>query len=201
MLIRLLICCLLLTCASTACADPILLFLLRMARDKAISASLESGYNTVREPQGSTLPSPVYGFVLPTPPIPHGGEEGRVRTLIDESFLHLSPAQRQAVFAGMQKILGDPTYAQIKPQIVAEFTLKANAVRESYLNLNRLSAGDKRALVMQAREEFRQMSEPDRQELLKVLQTGALPIPRDLNDSLLVELGVFGPGAAAARRE
>jgi hypothetical protein len=124
-----------------------------------------------------------------------------VRTLIDESFLHLSPAQRQAVFAGMQKILGDPTYARMKPQLVAEFTLKAHAVRESYLNFNRLSTGNRRALLMQAREEFRQMNEPDRQELLKVLQTGVLPIPGDLNESLLAELGVFGPGAAAARRE
>ena len=53
--------------------------------------------------------------------------------------LHLSAAHRDSVFAGIQKILSDPQYAQLKPQLVAEFALKARAVRDGYHNLAKLS--------------------------------------------------------------
>ena len=48
-------------------------------------------------------------------------------------------AHRDSVFAGIQKILSDPQYAQLKPQLVAEFALKARAVRDGYHNLAKLS--------------------------------------------------------------
>ena len=65
---------LILCSASAAFADPVLLLLLRFARDRAISASIEAGVNSLQQ-QNSTIPSPVYGFALPTPPIPRGSEE------------------------------------------------------------------------------------------------------------------------------
>ena len=197
-MVRCLIGVLLLCSASAACADPILLLLLRFARDQAISASLEAGVGSVK--QESTIPSPVYGFALPTPPIPKGTEEQRLRALIDESFLHLTAEQRDAVFAGMQKILGDPRNAQNKPQIVAEFSLKARAVRDSYLSLDQLSYAEKRTLALQAKEEFKRLPDAERRQLLEVLQSGMLPVPRDLNDIMLAEFSAVQPAAGTARR-
>jgi len=197
-LIRCLICVLLLFSASAAYADPILLLLLRMMRDQALSTSVEAGAGALQ--QGSTMPSPVYGFALPTPPIPQGTEEQRIRALIDESFLHLSAAQRDEVFASMRKILDDPRYKQVKLQVVAEFTLKARAARESYLSIDRLSYSEKKTLAMQAKEEFRRLPAEERQQLLGVLQSGMLPVPRDFNDILLSELNTVLPVAGNDRR-
>ncbi len=187
-MVRWLLCGLLFFSVSVAYADPIVLLLLRMARDKAISMSLEAGVDSVNS--GSTIPSPVYGFALPTPPIPRGTEEQRMRVLIDESFLYLTAMQRDAVFTGVQKILEDPRYARAKAQVVAEFTLKANAVRESYLSLDKLSYAEKRALAQQATEEFRRLPAGERRELLEVMQSGALPVPRDFSEMMLAEFSM-----------
>src|SRR3954470_20870014 len=97
---------------SSALADPtILLLLLRFARDKAVTASLEAGVNNMRQ-QYSTTPSPSYGFALPTAEIPRGNEDQQLRTLIDENFLHLTSSQRDAVYVDMRRILNDPQYAR-----------------------------------------------------------------------------------------
>ncbi len=197
-MIRCLICVLLLFSASAAYADPILLLLLRMVRDQTISASVEAGVGAMQ--RGATIPSPVYGFALPTPPIPHDSEERHLRALLDDSFLHLSAAQRDAVFAGMRQILNDPRNAQIRPQVVAEFALKARAVRESYLSLAQLSYAEKRTLATQAKAEFQRLPAGERQHLLEMLQSGMLPVPRDLNDIMLAEFSSVPPAAGAARR-
>jgi hypothetical protein len=180
--------------ASAACADPILLLLLRMIRDQAISSSLEAGVTSLR--QSPSPQSPAVGYVLATPPGPRGTEPSRIRALIDESFLHLSGAQRDAVFAGMEKILNDPQYAKIRMQLVAEFTAKARAVREGYLSLERLSHAEKRTLALQAKEEFRNLPAEQRNELLGALQSGVLPVPRDLSEILLAEFGSIGRALA-----
>ena len=190
-MIRCLICVLLFSCASAAYADPILLMLLRMARDKAISSSLEAGVNSLQ--QGSTIPSPVYGFALPTPPLPKGSEEQHVRVLLDDYFLHLTAGQRDAVMADMHKILNDPRHASDKAQILAEFSLTAREVRDSYLQLDRLSSSEKRMLVGQAKEGFLRLPASERRELLDVLHAGMLPVPRDLSDSMLAEFDSVAP--------
>ncbi|HEV7819962.1 MAG TPA: hypothetical protein VGO84_02210 [Burkholderiales bacterium] len=176
-------------CTSSALADPtILLLLLRFARDKAVTASLEAGVNNMRQ-QYSTTPSPSYGFALPTPAIPRGNEDQQLRTLIDENFLHLTSSQRDAVYVDMRRILNDPQNARDKSQLLAEFGLKAREVKDSYRSLDMLAQDDKRSLVMRAKEEYRRMPDSERQELLDILQSGALPIPRDLRDSMLAEFG------------
>lgn len=185
-MVRWLVGVLMLCTASVAVADPILLLLLRMARDRAVSASIEAGVNTIQ--QSSTIPSPVYGFALPTPAIPRGNEEQELRTLLDENFLHLSAAQRDEVFESLQAILKDPQNRQDKSRLVAEFALKARAVRESYRGLDKLSYAEKRSLAAQARSEYGRMPAAERRQFLDVLQSGTLPIPRDLRDMLLSEL-------------
>lgn len=186
-MLRCLIYVLLLCSASAAYADPVLILLLRMIRDQAISSSLEAGVTSLRHAPPPR--SPAYGFALSSPPVPRGSEESRVRALIDDSFLHLSGAQRDAVFASMEKVLNDPQHAQIRTQLVAEFTLKARAVREGYRNLDRLSHAEKRTLALQAKEEFRNLPAEQRHQLLEALQAGVLPMPHDLNAIMLAEFG------------
>lgn len=186
-MVRCLIYVLLLCSASAAYADPVLILLLRMIRDQVITSSLEAGVTSLR--QAPSPRSPAYGFALASPPVPRGSEESRVRALIDDSFLHLSGAQRDAVFAGMKKVLNDPQHAQIRTQLVAEFTLKARAVREGYRNLDRLSDTEKRTLALQAKEEFRRLPAEQRHQLLEALQAGVLPMPHDLNEIMLAEFG------------
>ncbi len=184
-MIRCLIGLLLLSSASAACADPVLLLLLRMMRDQAISASLEAGVGAMRQ---EAQPQPIHVYALPTPAVQEGGAEQRVRVLIDENFLHLARAQRDTVFDGMQKVLNDPQHAPIRARIVAEFSVKARAVGEGYRMLERLPAEEKRALARQAKAGFRLLPDDQRRQLLDMLQAGLLPVPRDFNDSMLAEL-------------
>lgn len=195
-MIRCLVCVMLLSSASAAYAlDPMLILLLRMIRDQAISSSIEAGVESLR--QQSPPQPPVSGIAQPAP---HGTEEQRLRALIDESFLHLSAAQRDAVYAGMQKILNDPQNALIQPQIVAEFTFKARAAREGYVSLDRLSYAEKRTLAVQAKEGFRNLPAGQRQQMLEVLQSGMLPVPRDFNDIMLAEFNTIPPAVGNDRR-
>jgi hypothetical protein len=189
---------LMLCLTSAAVADPILLLLLRMARDRALSASIEAGVNTMQ--QSSTIPSPLYGFALPTPAIPRGNEEQELRTLLDENFLHLSAAQRDEVFEGLQAILKDPQHRQDKSRLVAEFALKAREVRDSYRGLDKLSYAEKRSLAAQARTEYSRMPAAERRQFLEVLQSGTLPIPRDLREILLAEINRTAPVTAGNDR-
>jgi hypothetical protein len=197
-MVRCLIGVLILFSTSAAFADPVLLLLLRMARDKAMSASVEAGVESMQ--QKSNIPTPVYGFALPTPPIPRGTEEQQVRTLLDENFLHLTAAQRDEVFAGLQKILKDPQYARDRARLVAEFGLTARAVRDSYRGLDTLSYAEKRSLAAQAKEEYRRLPAGERQQLIEVLQSGMLPVPRDLRDIMLAEFKSISPAGGGERR-
>lgn len=198
-MIRCLVGVLILCATSAACADPVLLLLLRMARDRAVSASIEAGVNSLQ--QKSNIPSPVYGFALPTPALPTGNEEEQVRVLLDENFLHLSASQRHEVFAGLQKILQDPQNRRDKSRLVGEFALKAREVRESYRGLDTLTAGEKRTLAMQAKEEYRRLPEGERQRLLAVLQSGMLLVPRDLRDIMLAEFNSIAQNSTGNGRD
>ena len=197
-MIRFIVGLLFLCSASIASADPILLLLLRMARDRAVSVSLEAGVNSMR--QNAALPAPTFGFALPTPPISQGSEELQLRTLLDENFLHLTRQQRDEVFAAMQKILQDPQHKQDRSRLVAEFALTAREVRESYRALDALSDSEKKSLAAQAGEEYRLMSAADRRQLLDVLQAGTLPLPRDLRDGMLAEFNAAAPATEIDRR-
>ena len=198
-MIRCLIGVLLLCSASAAFADPILLLLLRMVRDKAVSASIEASVDNLRQPN-KTMPSPAYGFALPTPAIPRGNEEQQLRALLDDNFLHLTSSQRDEVYANMRKILNDPQHARDKAQMLAEFGMTARAVRESYRGLDMLGQDEKRLLLTRAREEYRRMPDDERRQLLDILQSGSLPIPRDLRDSMLAEFNRVTPGDSGAER-
>ena len=184
-MVRCLIGVLMLFSTSAAYADPLLLLLLRFARDQVLSASVEAGVTSLQK--SSTIPSPVYGFALPAPPIPAGNEEQQLRALLEENFLHLNAGQRDEVYAGLQKILQDPQHLQDRARLVAEFALKARAVRASYRGLDTLTYAEKKSLAARAKEDYRRLPDSERQELLATLQSGMLPVPRDLRDIMLAE--------------
>jgi hypothetical protein len=189
-MVRYLVAALLMVSTSTALADPILLLLLRMARDKAVTASLEASVNNLQRP--ATIPSPVYGFALPTPAIPRGNEEEEMRAIIDQNFLHLTREQREEVFAALQGKLRDPGYARERLQLIAEFSVTAREVRESYRALDALSTAEKQSLAVRASDEYRNMSENDRRELVDILRSGVLPVPSDLRDIMLAKFNRIG---------
>ena len=78
--------------------------------------------------------------------------------------------------------------------------MTARAVKDSYRGLDMLAQDDKRSLVMRAKEEYRRMPDSERQQLLDILRSGALPIPRDLRDSMLAEFNRVTPGDSGAER-
>jgi hypothetical protein len=176
-----------------------LLLLLRFARDRAVSASIEAGVTNMQR-QYSTVPWPTYGFALPTPAIERGNEEQQLRALLDENFLHLTADQRDQVFAGMQKIMQDPQNMQNKSQLLAEFAMKAREVKDVYRSLDRLTYSEKRSLAMQAKEEYRRLPDIERQQLVDVLQSGTLPVPRDLRDTMIAEFNTIGLAGAGNER-
>jgi len=84
--------------------------------------------------------------------------------------------------------------------MLAEFGMTARAVRESYRGLDMLGQDEKRLLLTRAREEYRRMPDDERRQLLDILQSGSLPIPRDLRDSMLAEFNRVTPGDSGAER-
>lgn len=193
---RCLVCALLLCWSSAASAvDPLTLMLLRMMRDHTISATLETGVNSLRRPSDP----PIAGWPVEPAPV-QGTDEAGLKSLIDESFLYLTSAQRDAVHAGLMKVITEPQNATIKQQIIAEFRIKAKAVRDLYVILDRLSWAEKKTLAAQAREQYMKLPGNQRRELLDVLRAGILPVPRDLNDIMLAEFTSVQPMVSDARR-
>jgi hypothetical protein len=191
-MLRKLICIVLLALPTPAWSiDPILLLLLRVVRDQIITSALQAGVESALEPPPPAAPT--FGYALPISPVEKGTEGEYLRSLIDESFLHLSSSQRAAVLASVQAILRDPRNAAATAQIVAEFSLTARRVREGYRQLDSLSHAEKRKLAAQAREEFRRLPPEERQQLLEAMQTGMLPVPRDLSDIMRAEFASLAP--------
>ena len=159
--------------------DPLTLFLLRMLRDQIISTGMEAAIEGAQRPERQT--------VLIIPPAPWDLDDRKLRALIDEGFLHLSSAQRDEVFASVKRILSDPENAANRPFLVQDLAIKASAVRQAHEQLGNLSQGQKRALAAEARAEYEKLPQEERQQMFQVLQSGMVPLPRDLNDMILAE--------------
>jgi hypothetical protein len=195
MLRRLIIFCLLCSLAPSANADPILLLLLRMVRDHAISTSVQGGIDSVRNEPSTPV---VQGYAF-SPPSSTPTNARDLRTLIDDNFKYLSSEQRDAVYVSMRQLVDDPKYAQDRPQIMAEFALKARQVGASYQSLEKLTDADRRTLLAQAREGYKSLPSAERGELIDALKNRILPIPRDLNDTMLAELSSIPASAFSDR--
>jgi len=161
--------------------DPLTLFLLRVLRDQVISSGVEAAIDGAQrsEPQS----------VLVIPRAPWDLDDPTLRTLIDEGFVHLSPAQREEVFASVKRILSDPKNAAMRPYITQELAIKASAVRQAHEQLTNLSQAQKRVIAAEARTEYEKLPPDERRQMYQVLQSGVVPLPRDLNEMILTEFG------------
>lgn len=176
-------------------ADPLTLYLLKLLRDQMISSVLESAVNgmplaTVQPPVSSALAG-VYG-VSPE----------QLRSLIDVGFVHLTPGQRDEVYASLMRMLADPQNALARPLIIEQLAMKASAVRGAHDRLAALTATEKRAIAADARAEYERLPPEERAQLVRLLQARVAPIPSDLNDLILAEFTAArtvakAPGAPA----
>ena len=165
--------------AAAVAADPLTLILLRLLRDQLISATAQAAYERAQTPSS---PGPIV-----FPAHPYDLDDRKLRTLIDEGFVHLTAAQRDEVFAGVRHVLSDPKNANIRFYIVEELALKASAVRQAHEQLNNLPEARKRSIASEAREEYQKLPAEERQQMVAVLQSGVAPIPRDLSEMILAE--------------
>lgn len=169
--------------------DPLTLFLLRMLRDQMISSGMEAAIDSAQRNERASIP------VIPR--APHDLDDQQLRALIDEGFVHLSSAQRAEVFAGVKRILSNPENAAIRPYLMQELAVKASAVRQAHEQLANLSQAQKGAIAAEARAEYEKLPPDERREMFQVLQSGAVPLPRDLNDMILAEFGRVQAAAGA----
>ena len=169
--------------------DPLTLFLLRMLRDQIISSGMETAIESAQRNERQPT--------LVIPPSPYDLDDRKLRTLIDEGFVHLSSAQRDEVFASVKRILSDPENAAIRTYLVQDLAIKASAVRQARERLGNLSQAQKRAIAAEAREEYEKLPLEERRQMIQVLQSGVVPLPRDLNDMIVAEFNSVSATAGA----
>lgn len=188
--LRLLLAGALLAAFSTAslAADPLVLLLLRMLRDQVITSALEAGYEAALDRnQEQPAATPPAALRL-GPSVPgSAGEEERLKALIDEGFIHLTPGQRAEVLASLMKILNDPANAAQRAALIAHFTQQVSALRDAHRILSQLSDADMRALVAGARSEFERLPREQQEQMLQVLRRGMPGVPHALNQMMLSE--------------
>jgi hypothetical protein len=179
--------------SATFAVDPLVLFLLKMLRDQAISSTLEAGYDAARDAYDAPLAGAPTPAPTLAPPIPRAGNEEQWLTeVIDQSFLHLSPQQRAELHASFLKIVNDPANAAQRAVLIAQFTIQATRLRDAHRILSQLSDADMRGLVAQARHEYQKLPAEQRAQMLQVLRRGIPGVPQALNEMMLAEFGSAG---------
>ena len=173
--------------------DPLTLILLRLLRDQILTAAAKAAYESNQAPA-----APPGVMVFPAHPLDL--DDGKLRALIDEGFVHLTSGQRDEVFAAVKRGLAEPKNANVRLHIIQELALKAAAVRQAHEQLNDLPQSRKYSLVTEAREEYLKLSPEERLQMIAVLQSGVMPIPRDLNEMILTEFRNVPEQAAAPTR-
>jgi len=158
-----------------AAADPLLMFLLSIARQMVETHAAR--------PQGARTPE----VMRELPPVYPGTsvEPEHLRRLIDDSFLYLSDAQRRQIFDSLNAGLSDPKNAAVRGAMIEYFADTAMAVRAAQLRLSRMSWPEKERLAGEFKREIASLSSEDQAELGKLLRSGLLPVPNDLNQLLL----------------
>jgi hypothetical protein len=158
-----------------AAADPIVMFLLGIARDMVVSHIAKS--------RASPAPEfvPDMARVYPGTSV----EPDHLRRLIDDSFLYLSDAQRKEIFDSLHAALSNPKNAAVRGAMIEYFAEKAFTVRAAQIKLARLSWREKELLANDFRKEITALSAEDQTQLGELLRGGLLPVPTDLNQLLL----------------
>ena len=172
---------------TAAAIDPLVLFLLKMIRDSMISSAIEAGVDAAMQP---SKPDPLDTLPRLQPPVPEGQW---LKALIDESFAHLSVAQRDELHMSLMRILNDTRYLESRGMILAEFTRQAIAMRDAHRQLAGLSGEQMKAIAVEARREYERLPADQRQQMLKILQHGIPGMPRTLNEVMLAEFSAATP--------
>lgn len=158
-------------------ADPILMFLLGIARDMVIAH--------VTRPQPKE-PAPLVDLdrVYPGTLV----EPEQIRRLIDECFGYLSQAQRGEIFDALNEALLNPKNAAVRAPMIDYFVQHALAVRATQERLAQMSPDEKRAIAAEFRAATLGMPEEEQARLSTVLRQGLLPLPDDLGQMMLAAL-------------
>ena len=166
---------LLFACAApAAAADPVLMFLLSMARQ-----IIESHAARALTPQAPALPDLSRAYPGTTV------EPEHLRRLIDDSFLYLSDSQRIEIFDSLNATLAERKNAALRGAMIDYFVQKALAVRAAQLQLSQLSWREKERLAGEFRKELASLPPEEQSQLGDLLRQGLLPVPSDLNQLLL----------------
>jgi len=174
--------------------DPLVLFLLKMLRDQVITSAMEAGYEAAKDAYNEPPPAASPPIMLGSPPTvrPGASDSERIRALINESFIHLSPQQREEVDTSFMKIVNDPANAGRRQALIAEFTIQANNLRDAHRLLSQLSDDNMRGLVVQARQEYEKLPPEQQAQMLQVLRRGIPGVPQALNKMMLSEFSSAG---------
>ena len=160
-----------------AAADPVLMFLLGIARQMVEAHAARS--------MSGAAPAPEVLRELPEVYPGTSVEPADLKRLIDDSFLYLSDAQRREIFDSMHAALLDPKNAAVRGAMLEYFADRAMTVRAAQLKLSQMSWSEKQRLAGEFKEELVSLSPEDRAELGKLLHSGLLPVPNDVNQLLL----------------
>jgi len=167
-------------CSPSFAIEPLTLILLHLLRDQVISSTAEAAIEGIRSgeksPKSGAPRQPAYSL-----------DDEKLRSLIDEGFVYLTPAQRDEVYASLQRALADPKNARLRPMIVRQLAVKASAVRQAHEQLAGLSYAEKKKIAEEARAEYDKLAPHEQQQMVHVLQAGVAPIPRDLNEMILAK--------------
>lgn len=158
-----------------ASADPILMFLIGVARDM------------VEKQAARTRAAPVPEFMPDMSRVYPGTavEPEHLKQLIDDSFLYLSDSQRKEIFDSLNAALLDPKNAAVRGTMIEYFADKALTIRAAQLQLAKLSWIEKERLASEFKSEVVTLSAEDQAQLGQLLRSGMLPVPSDLNQLLL----------------
>ena len=161
--------------AAPAAADPMLMFLLGIAR-QIVEAH-------AARPPGAVDPEPLPDMsqVYPGTTV----EPEHIRRLIDDSFTYLTPAQRREVFDALNAALLNPKNAAVRGVMIEHFATQALMVRAAQQKLASMSYRDKERMAQEFRKDLPSLHPEDREILGKLLRAGLLPVPSDLNQLLL----------------
>ena len=159
-----------------AAADPILMFLIGIAREMVINHGMTPAANRVPE-----LPMPDMSRVYPGTSV----EPDVMRRLIDDSFLYLNEGQRREIFDSLNAALLNPKNAAVRGAMIEYFADKALTIRAAQMKLAQMSWRNKQRMAEEFKAELAALPAEDQEQLGKLLRSGLLPVPGDLNQLLL----------------
>lgn len=158
--------------------DPVVMFLLSVAREMVFKAVAREQAAAAAEQAPAAVATYPGTMVQPED----------LKRLIDESFTYLSQAQRQEIFDSLHAALMDPKNAAVRASMIEYFAQRAFAIREAQDRLTKLSPQEKSLLAADFRKQVAALPEEEAVQIAELLRRNLLPVPSDLNEMLLAAL-------------